>query len=153
MLPKTLWDKILGHMSILSTFQLSRASESKTVTWKPFFIVAASQFTERLKQLCTPIILQKSLFNYFPLIFVREPIKEWNFWFIIALEMKKKRGGGIYFFIFFAQKHLGGGGGNGSGEGLKKSLTDYKAFFLPKIPYWISCYLLHTCCFSGYFFF
>ena len=51
MQPKTLWDKILGHMSIQSKFQLSRASEFKTVTWKPFSIVAAPQFTERLKQL------------------------------------------------------------------------------------------------------
>ena len=49
---KTLWDKIIGHMSIQSKFQLSRASKSKMVTWKPFSIIAAPQFTERLKQLC-----------------------------------------------------------------------------------------------------
>ena len=52
MQPKTIWDKILGHMSIQSTFQLSRASESKMVTWIHFSIIAAPQFTERLKQLC-----------------------------------------------------------------------------------------------------
>ena len=49
---KTLWDKMLGYVSIQSKFQLSRASKSKTVTWKPFSTVAAPQFTVRLKQLC-----------------------------------------------------------------------------------------------------
>ena len=39
MQPKTLWDKLLGHMSIQSKFTISRA-------WKPFPIVAAPYFTE-----------------------------------------------------------------------------------------------------------
>ena len=58
-------------MSILSKFQLSRASESKTVTWKPFSIVAATQFTEQLKQLCAwkqidlVVILPRSLYYFF----------------------------------------------------------------------------------------
>ena len=55
MQPKTIWDKILGHMSIQSNFQLSRLSESKTMTWKPFSIVSAPQFTKQLKQLCVRI--------------------------------------------------------------------------------------------------
>ena len=55
MQPTTLWDQILGHMSIQSKFQLSRAYKSKMVTWKPFSIVAAPQFTERLKQLCVTL--------------------------------------------------------------------------------------------------
>ena len=55
MQPKTLWDQIIGHMSIQS--QLSRASQSKTVTLKPFSIVAAPQFTEQRKQLCARVSL------------------------------------------------------------------------------------------------
>ena len=55
MQPKIFLDKILGHMSNKFKLQLSRASESETVTWRPFSIVAAPQFTERLKQLCEDI--------------------------------------------------------------------------------------------------
>ena len=40
-------------MSIQSKFQLLRASESKIMTLKPFYIVLAPHFTEWLKQLCT----------------------------------------------------------------------------------------------------
>ena len=62
MQPKTLWDKKLGHMSIQSKFQLSRASKSKTATWKLFSIVAAPQFTEQLKQLWSEHTVDVELF-------------------------------------------------------------------------------------------
>ena len=57
MQPKTLWDQILAHMSIQSKFQLYGASKSKALTWKPFSIVAAPQFIERLKQLWAPLYM------------------------------------------------------------------------------------------------
>ena len=46
---KTIKDIILGDMSIHSKFQLSRASESKMVTWIPFPIVTPQRFIDRLK--------------------------------------------------------------------------------------------------------